>query len=127
MLGEIGGGRGHDPGAERGRRLYQPQLAELGQARDDSAERLELGVRLGAAGEVVANGGLLGWLEGPEDKAGREIARLLVSHPRLAHAPSPAMPSARPSSSPTSARRSESSPRRTRLLTVPSGVPVRSA
>ena len=125
-LGEVRRGGGHDPVAERGRRLDQRDVRRLQQVRHDPAELLELGVGLGARREVLADGRHLGVVERAQDVERGEIERLGVRQRGRLHrhgvSASPAS-----AASPVSAARIASSPSRTRLFTVPSGVPVRSA
>ena len=124
-FGQILCGDGHDPAAERWRRIHE--LDGRRERRHDLAELDELRMRFGARGEMVAHLRLLMPFEGTEDECRGEIANLVARH-----LPTPWMPSSPPSSadvppSPRRARRSARSPSRIRLLTVPSGVAVRSA
>ena len=92
----------------------------LGQGRQHAAELRDLVVPFGARGEVGADGGLVARLERAEDEGAGHLEDLVVG--QIAHRRRSAhdAPSSR-------LRRMASRPRRIRLLTVPSGVAVRSA
>ena len=85
------------------------------------------GMWLRTGGEVPTDRlGLIG-LEGPEHERGREVADVVAGHaPPSMPELSRRIPAGIPSP-PMSARRIASSPSRIRLLTVPSGVSVRTA
>ena len=91
-----------------------------GQDRQRGPELGDLGVVLRAGREMRAHGGRLGGFERAEHEGAAHLDDLVVG--QLAHRIGPAH--AEP---PSRFRRMASSPSRIRLLTVPSGVAVRSA
>ena len=124
----LGGDGRSDPGAERGGRLER--LERLGEVGNDTAELVELDMRLRAGREVEPHGLHLVGVEGAEHEPGGEVADLVAG--RGAAWPDDRSCRTRPVRSgadvvagqgPAQAR----SPSRIRLLTVPSGAPVRSA
>ena len=112
---EVGCGGGHDPILEGGRRLDRKQACL--QHRHDAAELVELVVRLGARRQVSADRGHLVLVERAQHERRRQVDDLVVAEfggtTRVGHG--------------DNTRRIARRPRRIRLLTVPSGVPVRSA
>ena len=125
--GGLGRDRGKDPAAERRRRL--DRLERVGEVWHDAAELGELGVGLRARRQVLADRDHLAGVEGAQHEARGEVADLVAGQRRRRSWRSSRRPSRRVRSgpSPVRTRRSASSPSRIRLLTVPSGAPVRSA
>ena len=109
-----------DPALQRRGRLDERDRCV--EHRQDGGQLVDLGVRLIAGREMGADGLGLGRLERVEDEPGREVADVVAGErhglARLAHVTA---------SWPSRTRRMASRPSRIRLLTVPSGVPVRSA
>ncbi len=90
----------------------------------DSPSSVELGVRVVAAREVLADGRHLVRVEHAGDEQRREIPDLVAGE---VHGVGHGGPSAISSVAPPSSRRNATSASRTRLFTVPSGTPRRSA
>ena len=116
--GEVLGRGRHDPRPQPGRRLDDRHA--LGEDRQHPAELGDLLVGSAARREMRAHGGLLRGLEGTQHEGARQLEDLLVG--QVAHGVG--LAHAEPASR---CRRIASRPRRIRLLTVPSGVAVRSA
>ena len=115
---EIGRGGGHDPRLEPGRRFDRRHA--LGEGRQHAAQLGDLGMRVGAGLEMGADGRLLGGVERTQDERPGHLPDLVAGQGTHPVGSGHAEPASR-------ARRMASRPRRIRLLTVPSGVPVRSA
>ncbi len=115
---KVGGGGRHDPALQAVGWLDDRD--DLGEGRDHGAELRDLGMAVRVRGQVRPDRRRLIGFEGVEDVGGRKLADLVTG--QVAHGVEVAHVD------PTSSdRRIASRPRRIRLLTVPSGVPVRSA
>ncbi len=112
------GGSGQDPRLQAYGRLHERD--DLDKRRHHRTELRHLLVCLATGGQVCANRRCVGSLERPENEGAGHVADLVarqLPHDGWAAHDAPT----------SSARRIARSPRRIRLLTVPSGAPVRPA